>query len=49
MSAVKEKMADVTQSQPEDARYEDIPRALAFEQMIARGLTDSRGGGYNFK
>jgi predicted transcriptional regulator len=44
MSAVKEKMADVIQSQPEDATYEEILRELAFEQMIASGLKDSREG-----
>ena len=44
MSAVKERMAGVIQSQPEDATYEEILRALAFEQMIASGLKDSREG-----
>lgn len=42
MSNVKEKMAEVIQSQPEDATYEEILRELAFEQMITRGLADSR-------
>lgn len=44
MSTVKERMADVIQSQPEDATYEEILRELAFEQMIASGLKDSREG-----
>ncbi|MBK5940101.1 hypothetical protein [Halochromatium roseum] len=44
MSAVKEKMADVIQNQPEDSTYEEILRELAFEQMIASGLRDSREG-----
>ncbi len=44
MSAVKERMADVIQSQPEDATYEEILRELAFEKMIASGLKDSREG-----
>jgi len=44
MSAVKERMANVIQSQPEDATYEEILRELAFEQMIASGLKDSREG-----
>jgi predicted transcriptional regulator len=44
MSAVKEKMAYVIQSQPEDATYEEILRELVFEQMIASGLKDSREG-----
>ena len=44
MSAAKERMADVIQNQPEDATYEEILRELAFEQMIASGLKDSREG-----
>ena len=44
MSAVKERMADVIQDQPEDATYEEILRELAFEQMIASGLKDLREG-----
>ena len=41
---MKEKMAEVIQSQPEDASYEEIMRELAFERMIQRGLDDSRKG-----
>ena len=37
-------MAEVIQSQPEDASYEEIMRELAFERMIQRGLDDSRKG-----
>ncbi|MFH1861329.1 MAG: hypothetical protein ABH878_00825 [bacterium] len=44
MSAVKEKMAEIIQSQPDDATYEEIMRELAFERMILRGLEDSRQG-----
>ena len=44
MSNVKEKMAEVIQSQPEDATYEEIMRELAFEKMVVRGLEDARGG-----
>jgi len=44
MSAVKERMTEVIQNQPEDASYEEIFRELAFEKMIARGLNDSREG-----
>jgi predicted transcriptional regulator len=44
MSAIKEKMKEVIQSQPEDASFEEIMRELAFERMIARGLEDSRAG-----
>lgn len=44
MSNVKERMAEVIRSQPEDASYEDIMRELAFERMVERGLEDSRAG-----
>jgi len=44
MSKVKEKMTELIQSQPEDATYEEIMRELAFEKMIAQGLSDSRSG-----
>ena len=44
MSIVKERMTQVINDQPEDASYEEILKELAFEQMIARGLEDSREG-----
>ncbi len=44
MSNVKEKMAEVIQSQPEDATYEEIMRELLFEGMVERGLEDARQG-----
>ena len=44
MPNAKQKMAEVIQSQPEDATYEEIMRELAFERMVARGLEDSGGG-----
>ena len=44
MSAVKERMTEVILEQPEDSSYEEILRELAFEQMIERGLKDSREG-----
>lgn len=44
MSNVKERMAEVIRSQPEDASYEEIMRELAFERMVERGLEDSRIG-----
>jgi predicted transcriptional regulator len=37
-------MAEVIQSQPDDASYEEIMRELSFERMIDRGLEDSREG-----
>ena len=42
MSTAKQKMAEVIQSQPDDATYEEIMRELAFERMVARGHADSR-------
>ncbi len=44
MSTIKERMAEVIQSQPDDASYEEIMRELAFERMVERGLEDSRKG-----
>jgi predicted transcriptional regulator len=44
MSAVKDRMKEVIQSQPDDASYDDILRELAFERMVIRGLEDSRAG-----
>lgn len=44
MQTVKERMADVITSQPDDASYEEIMRELSFERMIERGLEDSRKG-----
>ena len=44
MSAIKERMSEVIHAQPEDASYGEILKELAFEQMIARGLKDSREG-----
>jgi hypothetical protein len=42
MASVKARMVEVIQEQPEDATYEEIMRELAFERMVARGLSDSR-------
>ncbi len=42
MSAVKKRMTEVILEQPDDSSYEEILRELAFEQMIERGLKDSR-------
>ena len=44
MSTIKERMTEVIQEQPEDASYEEILRALAFENMVECGLADSRDG-----
>jgi predicted transcriptional regulator len=34
----------VIEAQPEDASYEELMRALAFERMVERGLADARAG-----
>lgn len=44
MSAVKEKMTEIIQTQPEDSSYEEILRELFFVQMIERGLMDVKKG-----
>ena len=44
MSIVKERMTELIQAQPEDSSFDEILRELAFEQMIARGIEDSREG-----
>ena len=41
---VKEKIAKVVMSQPDDATYDDIIRELAFSRMVDRGLEDVRSG-----
>ncbi len=42
MSSLKARMAEIIQEQPEDATYEEIIRALAFERMVERGLAEKR-------
>ena len=42
MSTIKNRMNNVIEKQPDDATFEDILRELAFDQMINRGLKDSR-------
>ena len=42
MSLVKERINEVVENQPEDTSYEEILRELAFDQMIVRGLDDSK-------
>jgi predicted transcriptional regulator len=44
MIAVKQKMLDLIQDQPEDSSYDEIMRELAFERMVDQGLADSREG-----
>lgn len=42
MSTAKELMSKVVETQPEDASYEEILRALTFDRMVARGMEDVR-------
>ena len=42
MSMVKEKMKEIIESLPDDASYDEIIRALAFERMVDKGLEDAR-------
>ena len=44
MSIVKERMTELIQGQPEDSSFDEILRELAFEQIVERGLEDSREG-----
>ena len=44
IQTVKEKIAEVVSSQPDDATYDDIMRELAFAKMVDRGLEDFRAG-----
>ena len=44
MSSIKDRMTEIIQEQPEDATYEEILRELAFNNILERGLTDSREG-----
>ena len=44
MATVKKIMEEVIEAQPDDASYEEIMRALAFERMVQRGLADVRAG-----
>ena len=44
ISTVKEIVTEVILEQPEDSLYEGILRELALEQMIERGLKDSKEG-----
>ena len=41
---IKEKIAKVVLSQPEDATYDEIIRELVFAKMVDRGLEDVRSG-----
>ena len=40
----KERLKSVIEAQPDDASYDEIPRGLAFERMVERGLSDPRKG-----
>ena len=40
----KEKIRELIETQPDDSSYDEILRALAFERMVERGLSDVRNG-----
>ncbi len=42
MTTAKDVVCEVVQSQPDDASYEEIMKALALERMVQRGLDDVR-------
>ena len=42
MSTAKELVREVVETQPDDASYEEIIRALTFERMVSRGMKDVR-------
>jgi len=44
MSAVKERITEVVENQPEDSSYDEVLKELALDKMIACGLRDSREG-----
>jgi predicted transcriptional regulator len=44
IQTVKEKIAKLVLSQPEDATYDEILKELAFAKMVDRGLEDVRAG-----
>lgn len=44
MPIVRERMIGLIQTQPEDSSFDEIFRELAFEQMVGRGIGDSREG-----
>jgi predicted transcriptional regulator len=44
MSAIKERLIQVIQDQPDDSSAEEIIKELAFANMIERGLADSDAG-----
>lgn len=41
---IKEKIKALVDAQPDDASFDQILRELAFEEMVERGLEDSRNG-----
>ena len=44
MTAAKDTMRQIIDSQPDDSSYDEILRELAFARMIDRGLADSDEG-----
>jgi predicted transcriptional regulator len=44
MQTIKERIAEILQSQPDDSSYDEILRELAFARMVDRGMDDTRKG-----
>ena len=44
METIKEKIAEIVHSQPDDSSYDEILREIVFERMIDKGLKDARNG-----
>jgi len=44
MSALKTRLIEVIEGQPDDATCDEILRELALERMVERGLADVRAG-----
>ncbi len=44
MSALKARLIEVIEEQPDDATCDEILRELAFERMVERGMDDVRAG-----
>lgn len=44
MSAAKDELKEILDSQPEDSTSEEFVRELAFHVMVLRGLADSDAG-----
>ncbi len=44
MNQAKEQIVRIVNELPDDSSYDEILRELAFERMVAKGLSDSDAG-----